>query len=241
MLRGIDISNWQKTLDLQKLEPVDFVICKATEGTHFVDPYCDRWVQWCIGNKRLFGFYHYMNARDALEQADYFVNNSRDYFNLGVPVLDIEDSRIPTDEWGTYAQRFVDRVHAVTGVYPIIYASAAYLGRFRGTTVPDTCGLWVAGYPLPIATTWTSRDMPYATGPWEFAALWQFTASGKLKGFPEMLDLDYAYMDADAWMRYANPNHEVEDTTTLPALSMPDGSRVYNFSNKLFDLTLRLK
>lgn len=241
MLRGIDISNWQKTLDLGRLEGLDFCICKATEGTSFVDAYCDRWLQWCIGHQMPFGFYHYMTERDATAQADFFINNCRDYFKLGIPVLDIEDSRIPSGQWGTYAQRFVDRVHALTGVYPIIYASAAYLGRFRGTTVPETCGLWIAGYPMPIASTWTNKDMPYSTGPWEFAALWQFTSSGKLDGFGEMLDLDYAYMDRAAWMHYANPDGAVEDTTTLPKLEESEDGRVYNFSNKLFDLTLRLK
>ena len=33
-LNGIDISNWQKGIDLSKV-PCDFVICKATEGTGY--------------------------------------------------------------------------------------------------------------------------------------------------------------------------------------------------------------
>ena len=37
-------SNHQAGLDLGKV-PCDFVICKATEGTGFVDKYCDGWIQ----------------------------------------------------------------------------------------------------------------------------------------------------------------------------------------------------
>lgn len=43
-MNGMDISNHQAGLNLEKV-PCDFVICKATEGTGFVDRYCDGWIQ----------------------------------------------------------------------------------------------------------------------------------------------------------------------------------------------------
>lgn len=43
-MNGIDISNHQKGLDISKV-PCDFVIMKATEGTTFVDKYCDGFYQ----------------------------------------------------------------------------------------------------------------------------------------------------------------------------------------------------
>lgn len=55
MLKGIDISNWQGGLDLTALRGVDFAIMKATEGTSFVDPYCDPWVQQADGMDMLWG------------------------------------------------------------------------------------------------------------------------------------------------------------------------------------------
>lgn len=39
-MNGIDISNYQATLDLAKV-PYDFVIVKATQGTSYVNPSCD--------------------------------------------------------------------------------------------------------------------------------------------------------------------------------------------------------
>ena len=43
-MNGIDISNHQKGLNVSKV-PCDFVIMKATEGTTFVDKYCDGFYQ----------------------------------------------------------------------------------------------------------------------------------------------------------------------------------------------------
>ena len=36
MMKGIDISHWQKYLNIAEIQ-YDFVICKATEGTNFLD------------------------------------------------------------------------------------------------------------------------------------------------------------------------------------------------------------
>lgn len=214
MLRGIDISNWQKGLDLSKLN-VDFAIIKATEGVNFVDAYCDNWVQWCIRNNRLWGFYHFARNNKPESEANFFHQNCKNYFGHGIPVLDIESESIAN--WGEYAQRFCDRIHALTGIYPMVYTSAGYLSRFEGTTVPDKCGLWVAGYPSKAWTDFTQRTMPYQIAPWKVCAIWQFSAYGKLPGYGGNLDLNFAYMDRSAWLKYANPNDEVlGDTTEIP-------------------------
>ena len=46
--------------------------------------------------------------------------------------------------------------------------------------------------------------MPYNTYPFSVVAIWQFTSSLIIPGFWEKLDGDIAYMDKDAWMKYAN-------------------------------------
>jgi lysozyme len=45
-MRGIDISNNNKGLDLASID-FDFAIMKTSQGTWFVDKYCDPWVQQC--------------------------------------------------------------------------------------------------------------------------------------------------------------------------------------------------
>lgn len=220
MLRGIDISNWQGGLNLFNLD-IDFAIMKATEGLFFVDSYCDGWVQQAKQKGIKWGFYHFANNNDPVLEADYFIENTRNYFNDGVPVLDIEDSEI--DNWGEYAERFTERVYEVTGVYPIVYCSAGYLGCFSGYSVPNNCGLWCAGYPYP-AETWTTDDIPYSCYPWEFVAIWQFTSNLRLDGYGGSLDGNIAYMDESAWDKYAQANYEkpAPSDDTIPHMCIKD-------------------
>lgn len=196
MLKGIDVSNWQAYISLYGMD-VDFVICKATEGTYFVDGMCDKVVQQAIAQGICWGFYHFAAEADPQAEARFFVENCKNYFGHGIPVLDYENSNGP--EW---CAEWLNTVHELTGVWPIIYMSASKIGEFYGSWVPDYCGLWVAGYPEPV-TSWSDSNIPYDLGPWGFAALWQFTSSLRLDGYAGNLDGDYAYMDAEGWAAYA--------------------------------------
>ena len=40
-MNGIDISRWQAGINLAAV-PCEFVVIKATEGTTYVNPYCDQ-------------------------------------------------------------------------------------------------------------------------------------------------------------------------------------------------------
>lgn len=88
-LNGIDISNHQAGLDLAKVS-ADFVICKATEGTGFVDPYCNGFIQRAKSLGRKTGVYHYATGKSTgKEEADFFIkifggiSNSRYLFLTG--------------------------------------------------------------------------------------------------------------------------------------------------------------
>lgn len=200
MLKGIDISNWQAGLNLYDID-VDFAIMKATEGIWFVDKYCDEWVQQAKSKGIKWGFYHFANDNNPTSEADFFIDNCLNYFNHGIPILDIEDNSI--SNWGAYADEFCSRVHERTGIWPMVYCSAGFLYEFIGYECFKNCGLWCAGYPYP-ATDWTSEDFPYSTQPWEFVAIWQFTSNLRLNGYDGDLDGNIAYMDYSAWDKYAN-------------------------------------
>lgn len=241
MLHGIDISNWQYGLRLP--ESLDFCIVKATEGIRFVDPNCDGFIQQAISKGILFGFYHFARNNDPEREAVFFRNNTKGYELAGIPVLDIEDETIPN--WGSYAQRFVDKYHAITGVYPMVYCSAGYLIRFAGYPLVDTCGLWVAGYP--DSRKRDLKDIPkfcYDVSPWKFAAIWQYTSNGWLGNESGPLDMDVAYMDAGAWKLYANPNAtDIGNTIQMPT-AVPvqdDGSKSFHFENGVIEVDVKLK
>ena len=70
---------------------------------------------------------------NATAEADYFVNTVRPYIGTAVLVLDWEGYQ--NAAWGNsnWVRVFVNRVHARTGVWPLVYTSAAYLYRSQPT------------------------------------------------------------------------------------------------------------
>lgn len=241
MMHGIDISNWQAGIELP--EGLDFCLVKATEGTTFVDKCCDGFIQQCKRKGILYGFYHFAINGDPEAQAAFFANNTEGYSLAGVPVLDIESDRIA--DWGAYAQRFVDKYHAITGVFPLIYASASTLARFRGYPLVADCGLWVAGYPdQQIRGLGDVPKFPYKIAPWSQAAIWQYTNNGRITNWAESVDLDVAYMSRDAWKLYANPQAN-DHTQVLPAVTEPtnqeSSGKRYHFGNSKIDIDVTIK
>lgn len=198
-MRGIDISNWQTGLQPSSLD-VDFCICKATEGLGYIDPSCDSFVQNCIENNILWGFYHFARENKPEDEAQFFYDNCSNYFNNGIPVLDYETTNYNNVEW---CERFINKLHELSGVWCIIYLSASQCSQFDGSWIPEKCGLWVAGYPY-VMTDWTNDEMPYNVYPFSVVAIWQFTSSLIIHGFWEKLDGNIAYMNEEAWMKYAN-------------------------------------
>ena len=197
-MRGIDISNWQSGIELNKLD-IDFCICKATEGLTFVDPYCDSFVQELIKLNKCWGFYHFAGNGNPYDEAKFFYESCKNYFNHGIPVLDYE---ITNDNDMNWIESFVSKLYNLSGVYCMIYMSASWCNKLCNSWVPSKCGLWVAGYPIPY-TTWINSSIPYDISPWEFAAIWQFTSSLIIPGFWQKLDGNIAYMDKTAWNKYA--------------------------------------
>ena len=196
-MRGIDISNWQAGITPSELG-IDFCIVKATEGLGYVDPSCDDFVQNCIKNNILWGFYHFARENEPEDEAQFFYDNCLNYFNQGIPVLDYETQNYDNVEW---CERFAQKLFDLSGVWCIIYLSASRCGEYENSWLPEKCGLWVAGYPQPY-TDWIESKMPYNTYPFTVVTMWQFTSSLNLNGWS--VDGDIAYMDAEAWHKYAN-------------------------------------
>ena len=71
MLKGIDISHWQAGLDIASTG-AEFTIIKATQGTTFVDPSCDRHYQLAKKLGLKLGVYHYASGGDPIAEADIY-------------------------------------------------------------------------------------------------------------------------------------------------------------------------
>ncbi len=217
-MKGIDISNWQSGLIPSTLD-IDFCITKATEGLGYTDPSCDGFIQDCIDNNILWGFYHFARENNPEDEAEYFYNECKNYFKHGIPILDYETNNYNDAEW---CERFIQHLYDLSGVWCMLYTSASWIVKFYNSWIPKKCGLWVAGYPWSNPY-WTDEEMPYNIYPWEFCAIWQFTSSLIIPGWYSKLDGDIAYMDKEAWLKYANA-HSNSDKVQ-PVLSYIDLAR----------------
>lgn len=205
MLRGIDISNHQgdNGIELSNVLPYyDFCIVKATGGTHFVDSYCNGFVDKCIEANKLWGFYHFANDgiySDGVSEAYFFVNNCRNYFGKGIPVLDWE-----VDVGVEWVNSFVETVYNLTGVWCWVYGNP---WRFNQGIVNENCARWIAAYPSWILNPQPDFDpgeCPECNG---LVAAWQYASDGVVPTYSGNLDVNVFYGDVEAWNKYANPNN----------------------------------
>ena len=196
-MRVLDISNWQNGINLAAVD-MDGVIIKATQGTSYVSPDCDRQVQQAKAEGIPFGVYHYVNGSGAVAEADFFVDRCKGYVGEGILCIDWEKDQ--NAAWGNeaYLQQVIDRVVERTGVTPLKYASKAV---FPWETAKQS-GSWVAQYANDKATGW--QESPWNEGAYT-CAIRQYSSHGKLDGWGGFLDLNKAYMTPEAWMKYACP------------------------------------
>lgn len=210
-LYGIDISQWQSV----GVQGQDFTIIRATYGTGYVDGSCDEHYQLAKSQGKLRGVYHYAYPQynAAIDEANWFVDSIQGYLGDAVLVLDWEEGDKTNVGW---AKTFLDHVYNRTGIRPMIYMSASVTTSADWSPVASDYALWCAGYPAkfdvadPPTPAADGSDMPYNTGAFPFATIWQYSSSAG------SLDRDIAYMSADAWSKFATPVHEQPSPTPAP-------------------------
>lgn len=205
-MQGIDISNWQNGINLNSL-PIDFAICKATQGTGYVSPDCDRQVQQCIKRGICWGVYHYINGAGAEAEAKHFADSIKGYVGKGIIVLDWESG--DNAAWGNlaYLEVMIKKVKELTGVTPFIYSSQSVFPWALASKYG--CGTWVAQYA-------NNNQTGQQSNPWNEGAytcdIRQYSSAGRLDGWGGNLDLNKAYMDAAKWQRFAAAGGNVQPT-----------------------------
>lgn len=203
-LNFIDISSYQSDLNLESVfaqNPIDGVIVKATEGVSYVNPFCDKFVQWLIKNDKPWGFYHYLNSKDPVAEAKYFVQHTQNYFRDGLPCADYEGDIV--QRYGTYyLKRWLETVYAETGVKPLVYCNLstiqADVNGFR-TIAQEGYPLWLAQWIGNITNFVPHPQQSGSFAPFSKITVHQYTDKGRLNGYPGNLDLDIFYGDANDW------------------------------------------
>lgn len=169
------------------------VIVKATQGTGYVNPRCNH--QWDLAGSlgKLRGLYHYAGGGNPVAEADYFVNNIKNYVGQGILILDWESYQ--NASWGnaSWARQFVDEVHRLTGVWCVLYVQESALWQVANCA--RDCIAWVAKYASMNWNLWTVPNMSVSSGAFGALGGWQFTGGD--------MDRSIWYLDATSWSHVA--------------------------------------
>lgn len=198
-LSVVDVSSHQ-TKEQANDSRAQATIIKATQGTSYVNPLCNS--QWDSAKKggKLLGLYHYAGGGSATAEADYFIKNIKNYVHQAILVLDWESYQNSAYGNGKWANEFVDRVHALTGVYPLLYTGSEGAGQCA-TYLKSKSGLWLAGYPYKSYPSFTPPAQTVFNSLYNTHGMnlvgWQYSSTG--------IDHSIFYMDSQTWGKYANP------------------------------------
>lgn len=197
---GIDLSNWQKGIDLSKAN-FDFAIIKATEGISYIDPCFSEFAVQLTELDKLIGCYHFArpdsrpNVAGMEAEAKFFVETVRSQGLLGnaILVLDWETEPINRPD---LIKAWINKVQDLTDVTPFIYASKSTLVSLSA----DIKGipLWMASWPSIQKVNF--GEMPYSTPDktvdW---CIWQYSSTGQFPGYNGNVDLNYFDRSKEFW------------------------------------------
>lgn len=215
-LNGIDVASWQSDTVTCAVQDYDFAVVKSSEGTWYANPKMAAQLSCAQRRGKKIGVYHYADGADATVEADHFVSSIGGYRGQALLALDFEmggNKVYYTSGAGDWIRTFVNRVHAVTGVWPVIYIPESGVGKIPAD-VRANCAIWPAAYATMNPTGWQSQ--PWHGGKFN-EAMRQYTSEGVLAGYAGRLDLDIFYGDGTAWDAYARGGKTAATATVKPA------------------------
>lgn len=221
-MKIIDVASHQHNTDgswtpamAQYYPQADGIIIKATEGTGYVNKYCDADYQRAKRDNKPRGFYHYASGGDPRAEAEYFYDNTKGYVRDAIPALDWESFN--NAAWGDtgWCRRFVDRYHELSGVWPMIYIQASAIAQ--AANCANDCALWVAYYPTD-EYGWSNEKYGYDAGrypigPWKAITIWQCGSNP--------IDCNIGYLDKEAWTKIQGGNATASKPQPAPEKPSP--------------------
>lgn len=194
-LNGIDISSYQSSIDLSKVQ-CDFVVSKATEGGSWRDPSFARHMSQTLQLGRLAGAYHYVRGTGTAGEAAAFANAVRPYLGRAALFLDWESGS--NRAWGNlnYLVILMDAVRKLTGVMPAVYCPGSAYESVRRACGSRNPLFWVAAYGSSKPTGWQASPWAESRYP---CFIRQYSGTGRLNGYGGNLDLNKCYGTAAQW------------------------------------------
>ncbi|MEU8251230.1 GH25 family lysozyme [Nonomuraea sp. NPDC048916] len=165
LLHGIDVSNWQGSVDWSghARAGVAFAFAKATEGVDYVDRFFARNWEGMRENWIVCGAYHFARPKgDPIEGARNFLRTISTAGGLrrgDLVAIDLEtNDGLRPEQVARHARRWCGYVERHGGLRPFVYTyqSFAHSGACAG----------LGDYPLWIASPDQPRGEPLVPGPW---------------------------------------------------------------------------
>jgi GH25 family lysozyme M1 (1,4-beta-N-acetylmuramidase) len=229
--KGIDVSNWNDTINWTKVAHAGyrFVIAKATEATTFDD-------STYLANRNgseaaglVFGAYHFARpsgaslaavTASAVAQADHFLSFATPQPGELPPVLDLEATgNLSAHRLEAWTAAWTQEVYARLGVHPLVYSSPAFWQEH----LADSTAIAAAGTPLWIAH-WTSASNPWVPAQdwnglgWTF---WQWTDCVSVPGIAHCADGDRMNGGSPASLAIAPYPQNTPTVSTPPSIVGP--------------------
>lgn len=195
-MNGYDVSGWQAA-NITQVAPADFAVIKVNQG-FYINGSWGQQAAGAVNTGKELGLYDYASGMDATTEADNFVNHVSGFIGKAMLVLDWEPYQNAAWGNGQWIWTWVYRVHARTGVWPVIYCSKGFVYQIPAA-VRARCMLWAAQYASNAATGY--QDSPWLAGS-QGEGMLQYTSTGYLNGYGP-LDLDRFFGDRTAWRKIA--------------------------------------
>ena len=198
--KGIDVSQWQGTIDWTKVKAsgIEFAMIRAGYGQNNIDPQFERNISECNRLGIPCGIYWFSYAYTeamAIREAEYALAAVEPY-KLEYPIaFDYEGASVdyakkngvvPDKAHVTaLANAFCGRIEQAK-YYATVYTNPAYLSQYYDSYVPKSYDIWLAQWP----TNPDPNSKPAQAG-----GIWQYTSSGSVNGISGRVDMNAAYYD----------------------------------------------
>ena len=187
LVKGVDISSYNGSVDFEKLHAAGYGFCiaKSSEGADWKDSTFTKARVTAIRAAGMrVGAYHFLRpkaGRSGKVEAAFFIKTAyaTGYGKPGDirPVIDFEASALGRPQTLRYLVECINEIKRLTGKAPIIYTGGPFWDENTASCRDNFgCQLWLAAY--------VTDPNEYLPAAWDAWALWQHTDQGSVPGVP---------------------------------------------------------
>lgn len=258
LINGVDVSWWQgggrgstvSKIDWKKIHEagVDFTFVRAAsrdtkDGSIYEDTVASAHIKGAQANKVNVGLYIFsqaINAKEAVEEADYVMNLIDQYdWDIDMPIImdresgretkRLTDAKLSKAKETAVVQAFVDEITSA-GYKAGVYASYSwYKTKMNPNDLAD-CTIWIARYNN-TTTSNSKSGIPYDDTAYDYE-FWQYSSTYKVSGYSSNIDMDFWYKDTNVKTKNVKMSKNTDTSVTLTWNDAGDAEnyRVYRYN-----------